>query len=209
MPDNRKHPRILLYSLLMAVMLGSCTIESTNYYPDGQQDGLAIFSNTGNNLMTAYANNAAWQTRPRSATVFLGSIKRYEVMLRRFNFNGIQDTIQLQWTGKELQNGSSSGDLSLSLIFPRGFGYKDFNALQGKRLAVNLNNGYFTTTINNLNAGNVKGIGVVYFHTASLDSTGPGIYSGKMSGLIEADFNGNKITKGRFDHTLNTDQVFF
>ncbi|MFN8252731.1 MAG: hypothetical protein U0V75_12740 [Ferruginibacter sp.] len=209
MPHPKKRIKIILQGLFFCILLQGCTIESTNYYPDGQEDGLAIFSNTGNNLMTAYANNIPWQTRPRSVTVVLSSVKRYEVMLRKYNFNGIKDTLELLWTGDQSANGNSTGDLGLSMIFPKGFGYRDFNALQGKRLAVDLNNGYFTATIGNLNAGNVKGIGMVYFHTAALDSTGPGIYSGKISGLIEADFNGNKITKGRFDHTINSDQVFF
>lgn len=202
-------PRIQLAALLIGAALTGCTIEYTNYYPDGQEEGLAIFSNTGNNLMTGYANGVPWQTMPRSVSVVISSSKRYEIIIRKQNFNGLLDTLAFQWTGAAGANGNSRGDVSLSLVMPKGFGYKEFNALQGKRIAVNLANGYFNSTISSINPGNVQGTGVVYFHTASLDSIAPGVYTGKMSGLAEADFNGIKFTKGRFDHTINSDQVFF
>jgi hypothetical protein len=202
-------PKNQLAALLIGAALTGCTIESTNYYPDGQEDGLAIFSNTGNNLMTGYANGTPWQTRPRSVTVVVSSVKRYELYIRKYNFNGVQDTLVFEWTGNLAANGNNQGDISLSLIMPKGFGYKDFNALQGKRIAVNLTNGYFNSTITGINPGNLQGKGSVYFHTASLDSIGPGFYTGKMSGLIEADFNGNKFAKGRFDHTINSEQMNF
>lgn len=199
--------KIQLAAVLVCTVLAGCTIESTNYYPDGQEDGLAIFSNTGNNLMTGYANGIPWQTRPRSVTVVVSSTKRYELYISKYNFNGAQDTLVFEWTGDLAANGNSQGDISLSLIMPMGFSYKDFNALQGKRIAVNLTNGYFNSTITGINPGNIQGKGSVYFHTAALDSIAPRVYTGKMSGLIEADFNGNKFTKARFDHTINSDQI--
>jgi secreted protein with Ig-like and vWFA domain len=42
-----------------------------------------------------------------------------------------------------------------------------------------------------------------------IDSVGPNNYSGRMSGLLDADFNTVKITQGRFDHTLNQLQISF
>lgn len=200
-------PKIQLAALLIGAALTGCTIESTNYYPDGQEEGLAIFSNTGNNLMTGYANSVPWQTIPRTATVVVSSVKRYELYIRKNNFNGLQDTLAFQWIGAAGGNAGIQGDINLSLIMPKGFSYKDFNNLQGKQIAVNLSNGYFTSTISSINPGNIQGKGSVYLHTASLDSIGPGFYTGKLSGLIEADFNGIKFTKGRFDHTINSDQI--
>lgn len=202
-------PKNQLAALLIGAALTGCTIESTNYYPDGQEDGLAIFSNTGNNLMTCYMNDVPWQTRPRAITTFIVSGRRYELYIRKQNFNGVMDTLSFEWPGDVTANANNQGSVSLSLIMPKGFGYKEFNALQGKRIAVNTTNGYFNSSIASLNPLNVQGTGSVYFHTALLDSVGPGFYTGKMSGLIEADFNGKKITKGRFDHTLETQQVFF
>lgn len=200
-------PKIQLAALLIGAALTGCTIESTNYYPDGQEEGLAIFSNKGNNLMTGYANSVPWQTMPRTVTVVVSSVKRYELYIRKYNFNGLQDTLAFQWIGAAGGNAGIQGDINLSLIMPKGFSYKDFNNLQGKRIAVNLSNGYFTSTISSINPGNIQGKGSVYFHTASLDSIGPGFYTGKLSGLIEADFNGIKFTKGRFDHIINSDQI--
>lgn len=200
-------PKNQLAALLIGGALAGCTIESTNYYPDGQEEGLAIFSNKGNNLMTGYANSVPWQTMPRTVTVVVSSVKRYELYVRKNNFNGLQDTLAFQWIGAAGGNAGIQGDINLSLIMPKGFSYKDFNNLQGKRIAVNLSNGYFTSTISSINPGNIQGKGSVYFHTASLDSIGPGFYTGKLSGLIEADFNGIKFTKGRFDHTINSDQI--
>lgn len=202
-------PKNQLAALLIGAALTGCTIESTNYYPDGQEEGLAIFSNKGNNLMTGYANSVPWQTMPRTVTVVVSSVKRYELYIRKNNFNGLQDTLVFQWIGAAGGNAGMQGDINLSLIMPKGFSYKDFNNLQGKRIAVNLSNGYFTSTISSINPGNIQGKGSVYFHTASLDSIGPGFYTGKLSGLIEADFNGIKFTKGRFDHTINLEQINF
>lgn len=194
---------------VVAVALTGCTKEYTNFYADGQEDGLAIFSNTGNNLMTCYMNGVPWQTRPRAITTFIVSGRNYELYIRKQNYNGVMDTLSFEWPGDVTANANNQGTVSLSLIMPKGFGYKEFNALQGKRIAVNSTNGYFNSAIASLNPLNVQGTGFVYFHTALLDSVAPGFYTGKMSGLIEADFNGKKLTKGRFDHTLETQQVFF
>jgi hypothetical protein len=194
---------------VLALVLTGCAKEGTKFYTDGQEAGLAIFSDKGNNLMTCYINGVPWQTVPRFYPAIISGGSRYELFIQKSNATGLMDTVRFEWDGNVAANRNNQGTVSLSLLLPKGFSYKEFNALQGKRIAVDGNNGYFYSDIRALNPLQVQGTGSVYFHTASLDSIAPQWYSGKISGLIEAGFNGTPLTKGRFDHTIEPGQVFF
>jgi hypothetical protein len=121
----------------------------------------------------------------------------------------VSDTLQLAWYGYFSTNNSGTGNLFCRLAIPKNFSYKSFTALAGQRLSINATNGYFATNITGINVSNTKGSGNIYFHSAQLDSIGPNAYSGKMSGLYDADFLSFKITKGRFDHILVPNMINF
>lgn len=197
-----------LYLLILFFFAG-CSADYTNYYKDGQEEGLAIFSNTGNNLMTCYVNNTPWQTHHRTISAFSFTGTNYELYIRKPVNIGGMDTLAFEWQGDYDDSGNHNGYISLYLIAPKPFGYKEFSALNGKRIIIDGNNGYFSSVIDNFNTGNIRGTGAVYFQTSILDSTAVRTYNGKISGLFEATFGGDKITRGRFDHTITPQQVSF
>jgi hypothetical protein len=199
-----KNKWFLLWPLFI---ITGCYRNETNYYLDAEDKGIAIFSNTGNNLLTCFIDGKPWRTGNRTSGGFI-SRPRYEVDIVKQITNSLQDTLMIIWSGY-FPSDSLNGYLTFIMPVAKNFSYKDFSALQGRRLQVDTTNGNFSTAISSLNTGNTKGSGSIYFHTARLDSIGPNTYSGKMSGLIEADFISFKITKGRFDHTIESPQVLF
>ena len=48
----------------------------------------------------------------------------------------------------------------------------------------------------------------IYFNIARFDSIAPNMYKGNLSGLLEANFGTFNISKDRFDHFLEPNQVF-
>ena len=200
----------LLLLLLITFIITGCTKNETRYYADAEDEGIAIFSNNGNNLLTCFIDNKPWRTVDRTVTIIFSSGTNYEVDIRKQVTNSIKDTLIIRWLGYYAANDSSQGTLNLILPVAKNFSYKDFAALQGQRLHIDTTNGYFTTSISNLNLSNSKGSGDIYFNIAKLDSIGTGGgYFGKMSGLFDANFSSFKITRGRFDHIIEPPQVHF
>ena len=192
--------------LLPGFLLMSCSKNLTNYYGDEQDPGLTIFSNKGNNILTCFIGGKPWQTAPRVRFGLYASL-HYEVDIYRQQTTASQDTLRIIWTGYYNENKDSTGYLALTVPIAKNFNYKSFSALQGQRINIDTTNGFFSTNIKGLNSSKIKGRGSIYFHSALLDSIGPSSYKGKMSGLIEADFISNKITKGRFDHSIDPPQI--
>lgn len=192
-----------LFAGMLCLLLAGCTIEETVYYADGEDDGLAIFSNTGNNLLTCYYNGSGWRSSTRRFGGFNGG-RNYEVYIYRRTGTGPQDTLLFNWDGYFNNNNSNTSYIGLVLHVPKNFSAASFNNLHQKRIALDTTTGYFTAyTGGGLNPARSKGTGSVYFHTALLDSIGPRTYLGRFNGLFEADFQNFKITRGRFDHTFD------
>ncbi len=198
-----------LLFLLPGLLIMGCSKNYTNYYPDAEDNGIAIFSNTGNNVLSCFIDGKPWRTVNRETSGFPNSITSYEVYIIKQSTTSLLDTLIITWPGYYPVNYFSQGDLNLIIPVAKNFSHKDFTALQGQRLQIDTTTAFFTTSISGLNSGNIKGKGNIYFHTAQLDSIGPREYIGKMSGLFDADFGTFKITRGRFDHLLNSENVRF
>ena len=188
-----------------AVFIGSftgCTREVvTHYYADEDAPGAAIFSNTGNNLMTCFFDGQPWRTMDR----ITGYRGQTELEIRRTHTSSLLDTITVKWAGNYSQY-----DIQLTLPVAKNFEWKDFSAYAGKRITIDSSNGYFSLIQNSYyNMGNGKG--TIYFNTAYIDSTGPTNIKGRIAGLLEAHINLAfvtnpqvvNITSGRFDDDIS------
>lgn len=183
---KRKKFSTCIYFLLSIFMLLGCRKNQTVFYSDGEQSQLAIFSNSSNNIMSCLVDGRPWRT-PDRATSGFNANTRYEIYIFKQISNTAQDTLLFSWTGyyvNQLQNGAM---LTLKLPVAKDFGVVDLNRLALQRILVDTTNGYFSSSIPEL-SGNAKGAGNIYFHTAKFDSIGTGFYSGKISGLFNANF---------------------
>lgn len=194
---------LLLGCLAVLTLLG-CRADYTEYYADREDEGLAIFSNTNNNLMSCFIAGQPWRTASRTTAGF--SVRtNYEIEIERQATFTAKDTLVIQWRGFYQANKNSEGYISLHLALPSGFNFKDLSDMQGKRMIVDSSSGYFETAV--YNSPPIKGNGSIYFHTARFDSVAVDTYTGNMSGLFEADFNSFKITRGRLDHFITPEQI--
>ena len=185
-----------------------CYKNYTNYYPDGEDVGLTIFSNTGNNIMSCFIDGRPWRTIDRVQGGFSYVRTIYEVDIIRQRTNSLMDTLFINWLGHYNNQEIPQGTVGLVLAIPKDFSYRDFSALQEQRLSIDTTrNGFFYTGISGLSVGNPKGNGSIYFQKVQLDSISPNRYSGSMSGLFEAGFPLFKITKGRFDELLTEENI--
>ena len=192
---------VILPAIVFSLL--GCYKNYTKNYNDAETPGLSIFSNKGNNILSCFIDGKPWRTIDR-IKFEISSRVRYEVDVRKERTSSLLDTLVINWIGYYIGNDSTPGNLRLLIAVPKNFNYRNFSALQGQRLLIDTtNNGFFSTSITGLNTGNNKGNGSIYFHTALLDSIGPDKYIGNMSGLIEANFPSFKITKGRFDESLD------
>ena len=197
--------KVKRWAILTATVFSllGCYKNYTKYYSDAETPGVSIFSNKGNNILSCFIDGKPWRTIDR-IKYEASQMVSYEVDVRKEITGSLLDTLVINWMGYYNENESTPGNLRLLIAVPKNFNYRNFSALQGQRLLIDTtNNGFFSTSITGLNTGNTKGNGSIYFHTALLDSIGPDKYIGNMSGLIEADFPSFKITKGRFDESLD------
>ncbi|MEP7109722.1 MAG: hypothetical protein ABI760_17130 [Ferruginibacter sp.] len=199
----------LLFLFLPGVLIMGCYKNETRYFDDAADPGIVIFSDNGNNILSCFIEGKPWRTVSRITSGFPSLHTNFEVDIIKQPATGLRDTLIIKWLGYFSGNENSQGYLSLHLAVPPNFSYRDLSALQGQRLHIDATKGFFSTSITGLNTGNTNGSGDIYFHTAQFDSIAPGSYSGSISGLFEADFNSFKITRGRFDHIITPEQVFF
>jgi hypothetical protein len=188
-------------------ILFSCTVNHTEFYPDAQANGLGIFSNTDNNLMSCYIQNQPWRTRDRISGGFPVRTT-YELLINRQITSGVSDNLIFTWYVSAAVNNTFNGDIGLVLSVPKNFGYRELSALKRQRIALDTTNGYFTFSSIGPNFG--KGAGNIYFHNIQIDSIGPNNFTGRMSGLMDAKFGSSLIlSNGRFDHNITAEQIQF
>jgi hypothetical protein len=186
------------------LLLLGCQKNLTNLFADDQSEGLYIFSNTGNNILSCYVNGTPWRTKDRITYSGFPNPSRtdYELDIRKHSSGGNNDTLVFRWEGK-FNDTDTTTFIVLGLSVKKGFTKDDFNALQEQRLVIDTStNGYFTTNINGTIPG-VKGNGSIYFNKSNIDSVG------NLSGLFETTINGFKFTRGRFDEQLNLQMCRF
>lgn len=194
-------------SALSAVLIVlGCAKNDTKYYADEQDKGIAIFSNTGNDLATCFMAGKPWRTVARTTSGFSTAIN-YEVQIKRQPATNAKDTLIIQWLGYYEANRNNEGFLSLHLAMPANFTFRDLSALEGKRFNINSTNGFFETGMPDFNRVYVKGKGNIFFKTAQFDSLAQNTFTGNISGLFDADFGFAQITRGRFDHFISLAQI--
>lgn len=197
----------VVFVLFTVAFLPGCRKNYTNYYPDKEDEGLAIFSNTGNNLMTCFIDGKAWRTIDRTSYSSTQT-STYELEIVKRITSGSRDTLSFHWQGHYNTEKYLSGTVTLVLSVPKNFDYRSLSALNGQRLEIDSAvNGFFSTSISNLSVGNPKGNGSIYFHQLQLDSISPVQFSGHMAGLLDANFPLFNITRGRFDEVLDDGNV--
>ena len=188
------------------LLLAGCYKNVSKYYADEEDKGLAVFSNTGNNIFTCYVNGLPWRTFNRT-TGGLFSGETSELYISKQTDSTSRDLLILEWSGFLQKYPNTYNTISLYLRVPKDFTRNDIDSFQGQRFAVDSAKGYFSANISGFNTE--SGFGNIYFKSASFDSTSLGNYSGELSGILEADFPDFKITKGRFDDQLSGFQVRF
>jgi hypothetical protein len=200
---------ILAVLMLPWLALTGCYKVETKYFSDPENNGVAIFSNTGNNIFTCYVNGLPWRTQDRTTGGFLSG-PHSEVYLSKQADTSLPVQLVIQWNGFFQNEPNGEGFVSLYISMPSNFTNRDIGSLQGKRIVIDSASGHFLAYMGGLSNNNYDwGTGSVYFNRASYDSTTVGGFSGSLSGLLEADFPDFKITGGRFDHQLTPLQVEF
>jgi hypothetical protein len=196
---------ILAVLMLPWLVLTGCYKVETKYFSDAENNGLAIFSNTGNNIFTCYVNGVPWRTQDRTTGGFLSG-PQSEVYLSKQSDSSLPVQIIIQWDGFFQDSTFDLGWVYLYITVPANFTNRDIRSLQGKRLVIDSASGHFLAYMGALGNYNYEwGTGSIYFNKASYDTTS----AGGLSGLLEADFPDFKITGGRFDHQLTSLQVQF
>ncbi len=188
--------------IILTFLLIACSKNQTSFYKDVEDPGLAIFSNTQNNIMTCYANGRAWRTGNRIAYSGWGGGTIYEIYINKNTTTSLYDTIVIAWDGNWESSTNSDSRISLTLPIAKSFP-KSFNELEGKRLVFDTTQGFYSTSMGVFNGQTNKGWGSIYFQNAHIESVGPNNFRGKMAGLFEAHFSTDEITRGRFDHSIN------
>lgn len=192
---------------VLSIFMG-CTKNETKYYADTTSSRLAIFSNTGNNILTGYINGVPWRTQNRVSGGFLSRLTS-EVYLTKTIDSSSNDMLIITWSGNTQNFQNSYGFISLYLSMPSNFSHRDLGSLNGKRLLIDNIKGHFLGYISEISNNYEIGTGSIYFNRFTYDSTGTGGYTGRLSGLLEADFPDFKFTNGRFDDELTIEQVQF
>ncbi|HVZ98158.1 MAG TPA: hypothetical protein VG847_14850, partial [Chitinophagaceae bacterium] len=136
--------------LATAVLLCGCYKNITNYYADGQDKGLAIFSNTGNNIFTCYVNGQPWRTVNRITGGFLtGSTS--EIHIYKQTDSTAPDWMVIEWDGFLEAQPNDYNTIALYLKVPKGFTRNGIDSLQGQRIAIDSSKGFFYANISGYN----------------------------------------------------------
>lgn len=198
------------YWIIICLVFIGCSKNYSNYYADGEDKGLSIFSNTGNNLLTCFVDNKPWRTENRISFILSPPAgPRYELNIAKQITNSLMDTLHFNWRGYFSPDRNSFGYLSLALPIEKNFGFSNLSAFNGRRFKIDSTTGLFSFYSPTSNMRFTNGTGNIYFHKAVFDSISPNMFIGRIAGLFDADFITTKITKGRFDHTINSDNVRF
>lgn len=191
--------------LALLVLATGCEKNESFYYADPQTPGVAILSNKGNNILTCFMNGHPWKTLPRTINYGFGR-STTELQIRRTKTNSLTDTLTITW--RTDASNQDQYDIVLTLPVAKNFQPKDMAAYQGKRIEIDSTNGYFSLNQSYSSFSSYNGKGVIYFNTANLDSTGIDNITGRISGLLEANFYpgsniAQSITSGRFDDNIS------
>ena len=181
---------------IISIAFVSCDKNYTVFYEDDDANGLSVFSDMGNNVMSCYINDQPFRTRNRVYNAGFRGYLSTEIELFKDASAADSDTLTINWVRDVLSPNPQS--ISLVLAVKKDFSYNDFTAFNNTRLAIDGVNGYFMVNHNRLE----KGTGSIYFLRAILMPGNAAGISNRLSGIFEATLPSYKITRGRFDHTL-------
>ena len=108
---------------------------------DDTDEGLAIFSDKANNIMTCYVDGKPWRTTSRMS--YLLGRTRYEVNVVKYITNSINDTLLITWYGYPTYDKSLEGTITLAMPVTKNYSIRDLSLLEGKRISIKGNNGFF------------------------------------------------------------------
>jgi len=197
------------FALVLCVLITGCEKNESVYYKDPDTPGVAILSNKGNNLLTCFMNGLPWKTLPRTIKYGFGSSVS-ELEIRRIKTNSLTDTLTITW--RTDASNQDQYDIVLTLPVAKNFQLKDMVAYQGRRIEIDSTNGYFSLNQSYSSFSSYNGKGVIYFNTANVDSTGIDNITGRISGLLEANFLpgtplSQTVTSGRFDDNITAAEI--
>jgi|SRR5665213_55962 len=185
------------------LLLSGCEKNETKYIADNQTNGLAVFSNTGNNIMTCFINGSPWRTDNRivggwgPGSTDLSIFKQYD--------SSFHYSLVFAWPGNLVNDSADIYLIELHLFVPANFSQTSFDSLQGKRITIDSTTGFFSIANYSL-----TGNGTIYFNRASYDSAASKSgNAGEFSGLFEANIPGYTITQARFDNDLPKGSIQF
>ena len=181
---------------IISIAFVSCDKNYTVFYEDDDANGLSVFSDMGNNVMSCYINDQPFRTRNRVYNAGFRGYLNTEIELFKDASAADSDTLTINWVRDVLSPNPQS--ISLVLAVKKDFSYNDFTAFNNTRLAIDGVNGYFMVNHNR----SEKGTGSIYFLRAILMPGNAAGISNRLSGIFEATLPSYKITRGRFDHTL-------
>ena len=181
---------------IISIAFVSCDKNYTVFYEDDDANGLSVFSDMGNNVMSCYINDQPFRTRNRVYNAGFRGYLSTEIELFKDASAADSDTLTINWVRDALSPNPYS--VSIVLAVKKDFSYNDFTAFNNTRLAIDGVNGYFMVNHNRLE----KGTGSIYFLRAILMPGNAAGISNRLSGIFEATLPSYKITRGRLDHTL-------
>ncbi len=123
----------LLPLVVAIIIFTGCNKNSSNFYNDGENEVLAIFSNTTNNVLSCYINDNVWRTIDRTYTGF-SPRPVYEVTITKIKTNNNFDSLVIIWEGYFVNAINSTGTVQLTLPIAKNYSYKNLNELKGQRL---------------------------------------------------------------------------
>ena len=200
----------------LLLLLTGCEKNESYYYADNDYPGVAVFSNTGYNVLSCFIDGTPWKTQARRTGNGFGAAYISELAIYRIKTVSLLDTLLITWQGGN-DNASQYGSIILVLPVAKQFQWTDIAAFQGKRIIIDSTNGYFSVgqyyyNYYNYNYPSFNGKGVIYFNTARIDSVSPNYTTGRISGLLEAHFYPgtafeHNITSGRFDDNISAAEL--
>lgn len=195
--------------LLLSCLTG-CEKNESFYYSDNDYPGVAIFSNTGYNVLSCFMDGTPWKTLARRTGDGFGAVYISELAMRRIKTTSLLDTLLITWRSSD--DNTIQYDIILTLPIEKQFQWKDIAAFQGKRIIIDSTNGYFSLGQYYNSYTSFNGKGVIYFNTARIDSLSPDYTTGRISGLLEAHFYpgtplAHNITSGRFDDNITAAEL--
>jgi hypothetical protein len=85
--------KTMFYFLWAFFLLTGCSRNDTRYFADAEDPGIAIFSSTGNNLLSCFIDGKPWRSISRTTGGFAGLVTNYEIDIFKQVTGTVKDTL--------------------------------------------------------------------------------------------------------------------